>query len=399
MNMKKIVMSTLISFLLIIGARAGVINYNTSLKTKYLCESICIFPFDGKYINSENKKLLDYVNISKKFHKLLLKNFSAFDKIEAVDGTKILKTSSGFALSTVRGEDVPEYDERKDNDSIEILTGRPKSTKYFLYGKIYQFYPDKKFEDSFIKVRIYFVESKSKKIIWTSEIYGKTDIVAEGIARSILSGKLWFPEEKIEWKNPLEKVPSSYTIKWKYTYFIPMAKAGDRMDTRWVNSLSLGIIWKRWGQLNIKNKIIPVNNEIELGIFTWIKGIYTGDPYKDYLYYTLLPVTFYFNFEMFNLINIKNLSPYFKAGPGIGLYSKFYSGYKYEIEKDIHYCMHLSFAGGAEYKIDTGYFYIFNYSFRIRDISILFETSFYLWTGTGFSTFINTTGLGLKYYF
>lgn len=363
---------------------------------KYDIESLALFKFDGRMINSGRINLVNYLNISHEFYKLLLNRFYSKSKIEIVDTEQSVQFIEGDRIKVLRSDDTKSYDEKMLQNSKVISKEPVKAINAFLYGRINRFYEGETFETSYIDITIYLVDSKSKVIYWVTSVRGCLKYVASAVIDSCLTGMYQEIDPKetedIDWINPYEVRVKNWALQYRMGYFIGLGELGDTVDNGWAYSFSLNFKLPFW-------KMDQLINQIEFTIIPAFDTIDENIPYHAYQYNTFLPLVFNFIYNAYQFAPFNNAFPYLKAGLGISYNKMYYSGLSQYREGDTVLKPVFNLGLGLEYTQKIGQFYIFGKRFWISQLGFLVEVDYMKWFGTELSSSGLDLSFGLKYYF
>ncbi len=357
--------------------------------------SIALFRFDGKLVNSGRINLVNYLGISYDYYRSLLKRFSNVSGLEVTDTDKIISFTEEDELRILRSKDIPEYDEKVLSVGVVISKEPVKAIDVFLYGKINKFYEGRTFETSYIDITIYLVDSKSKVIYWTTGIRGCLKYVSEALVSVVTTGDYSRPiSEDIEgfaWVNPYQARIQNWSLQYRLGYFIMMGELGDRVDNGGGHNFALDFKLPLYGNLNIYN-------QVELTIISSFHTIEENDPLRNYTYNTFVPLMFNFIYRHKDLLRNVDLTPFAKVGLGVSYNEVYYSGLKRYQEPDSSLKTIMSISAGIEYRPENA-LNILGVRFRIDRLGLLSEIGFFNWFGTELSSSAMNFSFGIKYYF
>ncbi len=356
--------------------------------------SLALFRFDGKLINSGRINLIDYLDISYDYYRYLLKKFSSIRNIKITDTEKIISFSEEDEIKTLRSDDVAQYDEKIFSRSTVISKNPVKAIDAFLYGRINKYYKGRTFETSYIDITIYLVNSKSKVIYWTTGIRGCLEYVSDALINIITKGSYKEPTsidiKRFGWVNPYKSRVKSWAFQYRPGYLIMIGEISDKVDNGFSHNFAMNFKLPVWGEFNIYN-------QIELSLITSFDTIEENNPIKNNIFNTFIPVMFNFLYMPGELINVKNLTPVFKAGLGLSYNEIYYSGLYPHVESITSFKAVINLGIGAEYAL--GALELFDYRFRTDKLALLTEINFLKWIGTAIGSNALNLSLGLKYYF
>ena len=359
--------------------------------------SLALFRFDGKLINSGRLNLVDYLSISYDYYRYLLKEFSSVGGLDVSDTEKIVSFYEVDELRVLRSKEIPDYDEKVLSTSAVISKEPVKAIDVFLYGKINRFYEGRTFETSYIDVTVYLVDSKSKVIFWTTGIRGCLKHVSKALVSIIVSGDYIRPTaknvEEFGWVNPYKARVRNWSLQYGLGYIVMMGEIGDRVDNDWGHSFALDFKLPLWGNLNIYN-------QIELTVISSFHTIEETDPLKDYTFNTFVPFVFNFIYRHEDLFKNADLTPFAKAGIGISFNEVHYSGIRmhdgqYE---ESSFKTVMSMGLGIEYRPENS-LNILGLRFGIDKLGFLGAIDYFNWLNTELSSSAMNFNFGIKYYF
>ncbi|MDD5065466.1 MAG: hypothetical protein PHF84_00320 [bacterium] len=357
-------------------------------------KSLALFHFDAKLVNSGRAELVDYLEISERFHQSLLDRFYRLNKVQIADADEKLSQTEEDSLSVQRGKYIPEYDEKKIKNRIETSQTPVKTMDAYLYGKIARFYEGKDFETSYIDITFFLVESRSKAILWTSGMKGCLKYVSETLVATIEKGDYSEPtlkeKKEFKWLNPYEQRVQSWALGYRPGYFMGLGEMGKRSENGWSHDINLLFRLPIWGVRNLYN-------QIDLMLIPSLQSGAEDDPLKKYTYNTYLPVIFSFIFRFDTRIN--RLSPFVSIGAGAGLIHTYYSGLGTEKESSSSINAVLQAGAGIEYTVYPGLFYIGNTRIRFNQLGFLCQVDFFHWFINDYSANGLDISLGIRYYF
>ncbi len=355
-------------------------------------KSIVIYPFDASLVNSGRSKLLNSIDLSDKFFKYMIKKFEKVEDLIVSTGKGDISKIESDSIKVLRGKHINEYDEKKVVNSDIKSFENSKTISAILYGKINKFYEGRSFDTSYIEVTLYLVDSKSKEVYWTTLMKGCLKYVVETIGNTIATGEYSEPTRKdivnFKWINPYEKRIHNRAWEYRLSYFILMGKENYEIENGWGNTFIF------YFKYPILTDILY--NQIEFSIlpsFKTTKGLY----FPDYEYNTYLPLSLDFIYNFKKLMN-KGIRLYLKAGAGISLNIKYYTGYTYNIDTNYSLKGFLLAGGGGEYFKNIPTFYIWKMRISIGKIGILFNIDYGKWLEYDTSSYLSV-GMGFKYYF
>jgi len=355
-------------------------------------ESLALYKFDGKLINSGRLSFVDTLSISDKFSHYLLKKFQEIPGFTIVEVGEKITISEGDNLSVIRGKNVPQYDSKTFINSDEKSENVVKTIESSLYGKITKYYEGETFDTSYIEITFYLVNTKSKVIYWVTQMSGCLKYVVDTIVQTIATGEYSEPTVKdranFKWKNPYELRTKEFAIEYRRGYMLP----ADKLDSGANNILAL------YFKLPLFNKL-PIYNQIEINIIPSLKSTDTSNPLMNYQYTTYVPLFFDFIYNFDTIIKINNLRPFARLGLGGTFISTYYSGTGYYIPTENRFDGILNFGIGVEYSIKIGLVNIWKLYFRLKKIGFVGYIDYYKWFSSNPTSGSLNLSLGLKYYF
>jgi len=360
--------------------------------------SMAIFQFDGKLINSGRLQLVDYLNISYDYYRYLLKKFSSVKGIQISHTDKLVSVYEGDEIKVYRGKDIPQYDEKVLSTGTVISKKSLSAIDVYLYGRINKYYEGKSFEMSYIDITVYLVDSKSKIIYWTTDMRGCLQYVSDALISIIMTGDYIRPAKKdirdLGWINPYTARVRNWALQYRLGYMIMTGEIGDRIENGRVHNFALNFKLPVWGNLSIYN-------QIELSILSSFQTIDENDPLKDYTYNTYLPFIFNFIYRDEKLLNLPTgFVPYAKVGLGASLNRVYFSGYGQHDEQFdpvLSLKTVLDIGLGIEYNPKEEW-NILGLRFRIDKLGFITEFDYYTWFNTELSSSAVNISLGVKYY-
>ncbi len=356
-------------------------------------KSLALYKFDGKFINNGRLSLLNYLEISDKFHKYLLEKFQAIPDFEVTDAGERITVVESDKISVRRGKKSRAYDAKEFGNKEEISKDVVKTIEASLYGKITRFYKGENFETSYIEVVLYLVDTKTRFIYWVTRIKGCLKFVAETIVNTIVLGEYTEPTiediKRVEWKNPYELRVKDIALEYRRGYFMPLS---DKLDSGGNHIFALYL------KLPLFVKTI-IYNQIEFNIIPSLKSTDKDNPLKDYQYTTYLPLLFDFVFNFDKYIKVGGLRPYTKLGLGAGFISTYYSGTGRYIETENQIDGIFCAGIGVEYALRIGPFRIWKLYGKINKLGFVGSIDYYRWFFFKDSPSGLNLSLGIKYYF
>ncbi len=354
--------------------------------------SLALYKFDGKLINSGRISLIDYIEVTDKFHKYLLKKFQEVPNFEIVNAVEKITVVENDAISIRRGRGVPGYDEKKFGNKNEFSEDAVKTIEASLYGKITRFYEGKDFETSYIELIIYLVDTKTKTIYWVTSIKGCLKFVVDTIVKTIASGEYTEPTtkdiKKFEWRNPYEMRVKDRAFEYRRGYFIPLS---DKLESGGNH------IFAFYFKMPLFLKI-DIYNQIEFNIIPSLKSADKNNPLKDYQYTTYLPLFFNFIYNFEKITKIKSLRPFAKAGLGTSFISTYYSGTGRYIKTENQIDGMLCLGIGVEYTLKIGIINLWKFYIKINKLGFLGCFDYYKWFSASPASNGFNLSLGIKYY-
>ena len=357
-------------------------------------KSLALFKFDGKLINSGRINLIDYLGISDDYYRYLLKKFSNNKSLKISDTEKLTSVIEEDEINVLRGDDTPHID-TKILSTTSVFSKTPvKAIDAYLYGKINKFYEGRTFETSYIDITVYLVDSKSKVIYWTTRARGCLQYVSDALVSIITKGSYTPPAskdiERFGWVNPYRARIKNWSIGYSPGYLIMLGEIGNRIENGFIHNFTVDFKLPLWGKYNIYNQVE----------FTVISSFDTIDPYdsiKNNTFHTFLPLMFNFLYKPKGLINVRDLTPFVKAGLGLSLNEIYYSGLYPHPDSKTSMRTIIKLGIGSEYRFKA--LDLFDYRFRTDKFAVLAEITFLKWFGTDISSNALCFNLGLKYYF
>lgn len=343
-------------------------------------KSLVLFHFDGKFINSQQSILIDYLTLSDDFYKYILDKFYKLNSLKIIPSEEKNNITEEDILTTIKNKYSPSFKQKDIVNREEIEENDFKDVDVNLYGKINKYYEGKTFDTSYIDITIYLVDSKSKIILWTSSIRGCLKYVAESLIGTISSGEYSMPtvkdENEFHWVNPYTYRINNWAIEYRIGYMTPIGQLADKISGGVTDDFSLYFKLPIW-------KLNNLYNQIELNVLPSFASQDKNDPIWDHTYQTYVPLFFNFIYNFYENKIAQGLCPSVKAGFGLSYIETYYSGLQQYKNPNSEFNAIVDIGLGIEYSSFIGNVKILGLNLNVGRLGVLGNFDFYHWFITG----------------